>query len=239
LGCSIGFQRQPARLDSLVVTRRKLELNEVLFSSGEPFLMLYGIQTGFFKTSVTTKDGREQVIGFHMPGEILGFDGIADDRYTCDAVALEAAQVCVLPYTRICTLAVQTPALQKQLHKIMSSEIALKGSVMLQLGSMKAEERIVFFLLDLSQRMFTRGFSRSDIVLRMSRGEIGSYLGLKLETVSRILSHLAGQGVLEVKQRHVRICDPVALRSRLNTEVQLQHTPSIRDVQYYAAASRY
>jgi len=211
-----------AKLGRLVASRRSVELGEALFSSGEPFTALYAIQTGFFKTSVVSVDGREQVTGFQMAGEIIGLDGIADDCYTCDAIALEAAHVCVIPYASICALARETPTLQAYVHKIMSREIVREHNIMLVLGSMRAEERIAAFLLSLSHRMSVRGFSRSDLVLRMSRKEIGSYLGLKLETVSRTLSHLAGQGILEVKQRNVSILDVEALRAMLNIGAQMQ-----------------
>jgi len=217
-----------AKLEDLVVSRRRLELNEALFSSGQPFTALYAIQAGSFKTSVISTDGREQVMGFQMPGEIIGLDGIVGDHYSCDAIALEAAHVCVIPYARINALAREVPALQTHLHKIMSSEIVREHSVMLLLGSMRAEERIAAFLLNLSHRMYARGFSRSDLVLRMSRGEIGSYLGLKLETVSRTLSRLDEQGILEVRQRNVRIRDSQALHAMLNTGAQMLGPEFIR-----------
>lgn len=205
-----------AKIDNLVAIRRRVAQGEILFSNGEPFTALYAIQTGFFKTSITTADGREQVTGFQMAGEIIGLDGIVGDRYMCDAAALEAAHVCVLPYARIGALAREIPALQTHLHKIMSREIVREHGIMLLLGSMRAEERIAAFLLNLSHRMHARGFSRSDLVLRMSRGEIGSYLGLKLETVSRTFSRFAEQGILEVKQRNVHIRNAEALHAMLN-----------------------
>jgi CRP/FNR family transcriptional regulator len=208
------------RLDDLAISRRRVEPGQALFSSGEPFTAFYAIQTGSFKTSVATTDGREQVTGFHMSGQIIGLDGIAADRYTCDAIALEAAHVCAMPYARINALAREMPVLQTHLYKLLSHEIVRKQNLMLLLGSMRAEERIAAFLLNLSQHMYMRGFSRSDLVLRMSRREIGSYLGLKLETVSRTFSRLAEQGILEVKQRNVRIRDADGLQALLNAEAQ-------------------
>jgi CRP/FNR family transcriptional regulator len=198
--------------------KRKVKLGELLFSSGQPFTAFYAIQTGFFKTSVTATDGREQVTGFQMAGEMMGLDGIGGDCYSCDAIALEASHVCVIPYAHLNALAHQMPALHTQLHKIMSREIAREHDIMLLLGSMRADERIAAFLLNLSQRMYLRGFSRSDLVLRMSRKDIGSYLGLKLETVSRAFSRLAEQGILEVKQRNVHICDAEALGAMLDAK---------------------
>jgi CRP/FNR family transcriptional regulator len=208
-----------AELDKLdAFSRRRVEPGEALFCSGEPFTALYAIQSGFFKTSVTTTDGREQVTGFQMAGEIIGLDGLGGDCYACDAIALEATYVCVIPYAQINTLARQVPALHTQLHKIMGREIVREHDIMLLLGSMRAEERIAAFLLNLSQRMHMRGFSRSDLVLRMSRKDIGSYLGLKIETVSRIFSRLAEQGILEVNQRNVHICDAQALSAMLGAK---------------------
>jgi len=208
-----------AELDKLdAFPRRRVESGEALFCSGEPFTALYAIQTGFSKTSVTATDGREQVTGFQMAGEIIGLDGFGGDRYSCDAIALEATHVCVIPYAQMDTLARQVPALHTQLHKIMSREIVREHDIMLLLGSMRAEERIAAFLLNLSQRMHMRGFSRSELVLRMSRKDIGSYLGLKIETVSRIFSRLAEQGILEVNQRNVHIRDAQALGAMLGAK---------------------
>ena len=204
------------KLDSLVATRRKIRRGESLFSNGDRFDALYAIRTGFFKTRVTTEDGRDQVTGFQMAGEIIGLDGIVGDRHSCDAVALEDAEVCEMPYGRIEELSREVPALQTHVHKIMSREIVREHGVMLLLGSMRAEERLAAFLLNLVQRLHARGFSRSELVLRMTREEIGSYLGLKLETVSRTFSKFAEDGLIEVKHRHVRILDIEALQALVN-----------------------
>ncbi|CAM5789358.1 MAG: fumarate/nitrate reduction transcriptional regulator Fnr [Burkholderiales bacterium] len=204
------------KLDSLVATRRKIRRGESLFSNGDRFDALYAIRTGFFKTRVTTEDGRDQVTGFQMAGEIIGLDGIVGDRHSCDAVALEDAEVCEMPYGRIEELSREVPALQTHVHKIMSREIVREHGVMLLLGSMRAEERLAAFLLNLVQRLHARGFSRSELVLRMTREEIGSFLGLKLETVSRTFSKFAEDGLIEVKHRHVRILDIEALRTLVN-----------------------
>lgn len=201
------------KLDELVTTRRRVKRGSALFSNGDRFDALYAIRTGFFKTRITTEDGRDQVTGFQMAGEIIGLDGIVDDRHTCDAVALEDAEVCEMPFARIEELSREVPALQTHVHKIMSREIVRDHGVMLLLGSMRAEERLAAFLLNLVQRLHARGFSRSELVLRMTREEIGSYLGLKLETVSRTFSKFADDGIIEVKHRHVRIVDIEALRA--------------------------
>ena len=204
------------RIDDLVATRRKIKRRETLFRNGEAFTSLYAIRTGVFKTRVTSEDGRDQVTGFQMAGEIIGLDGIVNDQHTCDAVALEDAEVCVMPFDRIEELSREVTALQRHVHQIMSREIVREHGVMLLLGSMRAEERLAAFLLNLVQRLHARGFSRSELVLRMTREEIGSYLGLKLETVSRTLSRFAADGMVEVEQRNVRILDPEALRRIVN-----------------------
>jgi CRP/FNR family transcriptional regulator len=204
------------RLDGLVATRRRVKRGALLFTSGDKFNALYAIRSGFFKTRMAIEDGREQVTGFQMAGEIIGLDGIVSERYSCDAVALEDAEVCEIPYDRIEELSRQVPALQTHVHKIMSREIVREHGVMLLLGSMRAEERLAAFLLNLVQRLHARGFSQSELVLRMTREEIGNYLGLKLETVSRTFSKFAEEGIVEVKQRHVRILRTQTLREIVN-----------------------
>ncbi len=206
------------RLDGLVAVRRKVKRGTTLFRNGETFTALYAIRTGFFKTSVTTEDGRDQVTGFQMAGEIIGLDGIVNEQHTCDAVALEDAEVCEMPFERIEELSREVNALQRHVHKIMSREIVREHGVMLLLGSMRAEERLAAFLLNLVQRLHARGFSPLELVLRMTREEIGSYLGLKLETVSRTFSKFSEDGIVEVKQRHIRILDTDALKRIVNLQ---------------------
>lgn len=207
------------RIDDLVAVRRKVKRGTPLFRNGEKFVNLFAIRTGFFKTSVASEDGRDQVTGFQMAGEVMGLDGIVNDFHTCDAIALEDAEVCVMPFDRIEDLSREVNALQRHVHKIMSREIVRENSVMLLLGSMRAEERLAAFLLNLVQRLHARGFSQNELVLRMTREEIGSYLGLKLETVSRTFSKFADDGIIEVKQRYVRIVNSEALQDIVNPKV--------------------
>lgn len=208
------------RLDDLVTTRRKVKRGSTLFSNGAKFTSLYAIRTGFFKTCLASEDGRDQVTGFQMAGEIIGLDGIVNDQHSCDAVALEDAEVCVMPFDRIEEISREVTALQHHVHKIMSREIVREHGVMLLLGSMRAEERLAAFLLNLVQRLHSRGFSQTELVLRMTREEIGSYLGLKLETVSRTFSKFVDDGIVEVKQRQVKILDTEALQRMVNTQPQ-------------------
>ena len=207
---------QMERLDDIVATRRAVPRGDALFRAGEAFTSLYAVRTGFFKTCVSSEDGRDQVTGFQMAGELLGLDGIGTDRHTCDAVALEDSQVCVIPFHQLEDLSRELSDLQRHLHKIMSREIVRDHGVMLLLGSMRAEERLAAFLLNLTQRLRTRGFSGSELILRMTREEIGSYLGLKLETVSRAFSKFQDDGILEVRQRHIRVLDADALGRLVN-----------------------
>ena len=210
------------RVDELVAVRRHVKRGAALFYSGEKFTSLYAIRTGFFKTRVTTEDGRDQVTGFQMAGEIIGLDGIVNDQHTCDAVALEDAEVCVMPFDRIEEISREVNALQHHVHKIMSREIVREHGVMLLLGSMRAEERLAAFLLNLVQRLQARGFSKSELVLRMTREEIGSYLGMKLETVSRTFSKFAEEAMIEVNQRNICILDADALKRIVNPPQQCQ-----------------
>ena len=204
------------RLDTLVSQRRTVPRGGALFRAGERFQSLYAVRTGFFKTCVSSEDGRDQVTGFQMAGELLGLDAISSDHHTCDAIALEDSQVCLIPYSQLESLSREFIHLQHSFHKIMSREIVRDHGVMLLLGSMRAEERLAAFLLNLTQRLQARGFSAQALVLRMTREEIGSYLGLKLETVSRTFSKFQEDGLLEVKQRQIHVRDPQGLRRLMN-----------------------
>ena len=213
----VGLSRPDLeRLDTLVDARRSVARGDTLFRSGDPFHSLYAVRTGFFKTCVSSEDGRDQVTGFQMAGELLGLDGIGTERHTCDAVALEDSQVCIIPYHQLEELSRELSDLQRHFHRLMSREIVRDHGVMLLLGSMRAEERLAAFMLNLTQRLRTRGFSASSLVLRMTREEIGSYLGLKLETVSRAFSKFQDDGVLEVKQRQIRVLNADALQALVN-----------------------
>lgn len=206
------------KLDSVISSRRRVKRGTALFSVGEKFTSLYAVRSGFFKTCITTADGRDQVTGFQMTGEIIGLDGIVSDFHACDAVALEDAEVCVMPFDQVEELSREFTTLQHHVHKIMSREIVRDHSVMLLLGSMRAEERLAAFLLNLVQRLHARGFSQSELILRMTREEIGSYLGMKLETVSRTFSKFVEDDIIEVKQRYVHIKSTEALKLIVNSQ---------------------
>ena len=203
------------RVESIVYARRRLKRGEALFAAGDEFRVVYAIRSGFFKTCLVDGDGREQVTGFFMGGELLGMEGLGSGRYHGAAIALEDSEVCVMPYALIEQMAREVPSLQRQLHSVLAREIVRDHGVMMLLGSMRAEERLAAFLSNLSKRFLRRGYSASDFHLRMTREEIGSYLGLKLETVSRLFSQFQKEGLIEVEQKHVRILDGEGLERLL------------------------
>ena len=213
-----GMQADDMRLfENVVYARRRVRRGEALFGAGDEFKSVHAVRSGFFKTSLVDSEGREQVTGFSMGGELLGMDGIGTGRYNGTAIALEDSEVCVLPYALIEEMAEDSPALRRQLHAVLSREIVRDHGVMMLLGSMRAEERLATFLLNLSRRFTARGYSASDFHLRMTRDEIGSYLGLKLETVSRLFSRFHDDRLIEVQQKHVRILDSAGLERVLAT----------------------
>lgn len=191
--------------ENMVYARRRIRRGERLFGSGDEFRCLYAIRSGFFKTSLAASEGIEQVTGFFMAGELLGMDGFGSGRYRDSATALEDSEICVMPYALIEQTAHEVPSLQRRLHAVLAREIARGHGIMLLLGSMNAEERLACFLLNLSRRFQRRGYSGSRFVLRMTREDIGSYLGLKLETVSRLFSAFHRDGLLEVHNKQVSI----------------------------------
>lgn len=205
-------QQELSDLNAVLRQNRRFKKGEYLFRAGEHFFSMFVVRTGFFKTTVASQDGRDQVTGFFMSGEMLGLDGICDDTHSCDAVALEDSEVCELPFSNLEEAGRRFPSLQTHFYKLMSQEIVRDQGIMLMLGNMRAEERLAAFLLNLSQRLNARGFAANDFILRMSREEIGSYLGLKLETVSRTLSKFQHEGWLKVEHKHIQLLQPEVLK---------------------------
>lgn len=209
----VGLSTQEMnKLEGLITQGRNFRKGDHLYRAGQPFTSLFAIRTGFFKTSVLSEDGREQVTGFQMAGEIIGLDAISAERHTCNAIALEDSEICEIPFARLEELSREIPALQHHLYKVMSREIVRDHGVMMLLGNMKAEERLAAFLLNLSQRLQARGYSAKSFVLRMTREEIGSYLGLKLETVSRTFSKFQDEGLIRVQNKQIDLIDTHKLR---------------------------
>ncbi len=199
------------KLDRVINRRQRIRAGQHVYRAGGPFNFLYAIRVGFFKSYEVNKDGQEQVTGFHMAGEIMGLDAISTEKHTCSAMALDDGEVCEIPFAGLEDLTRQVPALQHQFHKILSREIAADHQVMLLLGAMSAEQRVAAFLLNLSRRIEALGYSPTILYLRMSREEIGNYLGLKLETVSRAFSKLQNDGLIAVDRRNLTIKNTAAL----------------------------
>lgn len=212
----IGFgPEELQQLDTLAGSKRLVKRGEYLFRTRSDFTSIYAIRGGFFKTSVLHDDGREHVTGFHMMGDIMGLDAISNECHVCDAVALETSEICEIPFEKLSELSMIMPVLHQNLHRIMSREIAFDHEIMLMLGKMRAEERLAAFLLNLSQRFSARGYSPASFQLRMTREEIGSYLGLKLETVSRIFSKFQEEGLIAVQKKLIELKDANALKRLL------------------------
>jgi CRP/FNR family transcriptional regulator len=220
-GCRLRSQCLTAELDGdaldrvdgrLTSVRRKVAQGETLFHAGDSFDAVFAVWTGFFKTVVATRQGREQIAGFLMAGDLIGLKGIDAGRHAVDAVALQDSQVCVIPYSGLQALAREAPSLQQQLLRLMSRKIVNDHSTMLHLGSLSADERVAAFLLELGARLEARGYSGSSLVLPMGRADVGSYLGLTPETVSRAFSRFQAGGLLRVSLRQIRITDLEGLR---------------------------
>ena len=204
-----------ASLEEIITARVRVSRGERLYRSGGRFAGLYMIRLGSFKTVLFADDGAEQVAGYRMPGEILGTDGIGAGRYDSEAVALEDSEVWAISFDRLQTLARDRIEVQENFHRALSREIVRERKIMMMLGTMSAEQRLAAFLLDLSERYRERGYSSSEFVLRMTREEIGSFLGLKLETVSRLLSRFQREALLQVQGRLVKLLDVMSLKELL------------------------
>jgi CRP/FNR family transcriptional regulator len=195
------------RLDSIMCTTRKVKRGDALYRTNDPFNSIYTVRTGCFKTVITHRDGEEQVTGFQLAGETLGLDGVCAERHTCDAVALEDSEVSVIRFALLASLCHQVSSIQHHFYRVLSGEIVRDSAHMVMLGTMSAEQRVAAFLLDLSDRMKARGYSALDFNLRMTREEMGSYLGIKLETVSRMFAKLRKQGLVDARGKQIRITD--------------------------------
>jgi len=204
------------RLDTLIVQRVKVKKGAALYRTDDPLRSLYAVRIGSFKTSVLSIDGREQVTGFQMPGEMLGLDAISSDLHTCNAFALEDSEVCPIHYAHLEKLSRELPSLQHNLNKILSREIVRDHDMLMLLGNMNSDERLAAFLLNLSQRLSMRGYSSKNFVLKMRREEIGSYLGLRLETVCRGIAHLRDQELVEITGRDVKIRNMEGLKQLIS-----------------------
>ncbi|MGN2384864.1 helix-turn-helix domain-containing protein [Pseudomonas syringae] len=194
------------RLSAIIPQPIKVKKGAALYHAGDPLQSLYAVRFGFFKTTISSQDGRDQLTGFQMSGELLGCDAISNDCHVCDAIALEDSEVCPIRFTHLERLSREMPSLQHNLNRALSKEI-VRDHEMLLLGNLNAEERMAAFLLNLSGRMFNRGYSATAFVLRMTREDIGSYLGLRLETICRAIANLRNLRIVSISGRQVEILD--------------------------------
>jgi len=196
-----------ALLDRYVKRKRLFKRGEVLYRIGEAFTCVYAIRSGSVKTCISTDDGRLQITGFHVPGELLGLNAIDEKRYNCEAVALETTSACEISVDCFEELALQIPSIHYQMLRMMSREIKHNQELMLLLGKKNAEERLATYLLSLSRRFAMRNYSPKQFNLSMSRGDIGNYLGIAEETVSRIFSRFQEEGMVTSERRHIILND--------------------------------
>lgn len=201
------------RLDGLGRVTRKVHAGEAIFRAGDTFRNLYVARAGSSKTVFMREDGRHQITGFQLAGEFLGLDAIASGVHQTDAIALENSVVCALPYAELERLADSLREVRDYLNQAMSEEISREAGLLMLMGNLSAEERVAAFLVNLSDRYAMRGYSPLEFNLRMNREEIGCYLGMKLETVSRMLARLHERGLIDLQARQIRIRDLHGLRA--------------------------
>jgi len=194
-------------INELVTDRPHLKKSDYLFHSGDKFQSLYALKSGAIKTYGSTRDGREQITGFHFAGELIGLDAIGNKMHNCNAVALEKTVVCELPYKNIENMSLQVPSIQQEITRLMSLEISNDEEMLMAIGSMRAEQRVACFLFSLYRRLTLTNKEKSTFRLPMTREEIGNYLGLSLETVSRRMSSLHEEGVIDVENRLIKLKD--------------------------------
>jgi CRP/FNR family transcriptional regulator len=201
------------RLDDIIQRGRPVQKKDYVYHAGDGFKSVYAVRSGAIKTVKITEDGIEQITGFHLPGEIIGIDGLATNSHTNSAVALETSAICEIPFSRLEELSVSIPGLQRRFFQLMSKEIADDQQLITLLGKNSAEERVAALLLSISTRNSQRGLSAHDFFLPMSRSDIANFLGLTIETVSRVLAKMHKHGVIILDKKHVELVSVDALRS--------------------------
>ncbi len=201
------------QLDATVRDKRTLDRGDALYREGDAFGALYVVRSGSLKTFVQNEDGQMQILGFHLPGEIVGVDALASDRHMSQAEALERSSICELPYTRLQKVVAEVPALNRQLMRIISREVVEEHRHLVVMGKQPAQERLAIFLASLADRYNRLHRDGTRLTLTMSRSDIANYLGLVVETVSRVFTRMEEIGVLEVNRKAVRILQPEHLAS--------------------------
>jgi CRP/FNR family transcriptional regulator len=200
------------RFGEIASAKRRILRGASLYHAGDKFESLYAVRSGAFKTVGVSRNGDEKVTGFHLSGELLGLEAINTGRHSYTAIALEDCEVCAIPFAALEKMAVAVPTLQHSLFRVLSGDISRDQGLMQMLGSMTAEQRLAAFLLSLSRRYERLGYATTRFTLRMTREEIGNYLGLTLETVSRLFSRFQRDGLLGVQQREIELRNAGALR---------------------------
>jgi len=198
--------------NSIVKHSRKINRGEYLYQAGDQFNSIYVIRSGSIKTFIDDEEGREQILGFSIQGDVLALDGTTSNVYPTTAQALETTYICEIPFARYMELAVEIPALYQQLLSQMSHQIRDEEEHTLLIGTKSAEQRLATLLINFSNRYARRGFSKSEFNLHMSRRDIGNYLSAAMETVSRLFSRLQANGLIEVHGKLVEIKDLEGLR---------------------------
>ncbi len=206
------------KLDDIIQRGRPLQKGEYLYRAGQAFQSVYAVRSGTIKSLNITNDGQEQVTGFYLPGEVLGMDGIGQNRYTNSAIALETSAVCEIPFSRLEELSLKLPSLQRHFFQLMSREITSDQQLITLLSKNSADERIASLLLSISTRNHHRQLSATSFRLPMSRSDMGNYLGLTIETVSRVLSRLQKSNLIQVDKKEIHILDMDALKAVANVE---------------------
>lgn len=201
------------RLDKIIQRGRPIHKADHVYYAGDAFKAVYAVRSGAIKTLNIRQDGTEQITGFYLPGEIIGMDGLATNHHTNAAIALETSAVCEIPFGRLEELSTKLPSLQRRFFQLMSKEIANDQQLISLLSKNSAEERISALLLSISTRNHSRGLSAEKFYLPMSRSDMGNYLGLTIETVSRVMGRLHKQGLIVVDKKHVHIQDISQLRA--------------------------
>ena len=200
-------QAEMEKLDNIVGRGRPLSKGEALYHQGDKLHSLFAIHSGSLRSYTVTQDGTEQTLGFYLPGELVGLDGLESSSHSCTTVALETTSICELPFDSLQTLCADLPSLQYQMLRLLGKELSGDHDILLLLGTRSAEERLAAFLLSLSKRFSERGFSASEFNLSMSRHDISNFLGVAVETISRQFSHFDKEEILQVKHRNVKIID--------------------------------
>jgi CRP/FNR family transcriptional regulator len=206
-------QGDTSLLDSVVKRKQVYRRGEVLYRVGQPFDYIYAIRSGSVKTYIFTDDGRVQITGFHLAGELIGLNDIDSQTYSCEARALETTSVCEVSIERFQELVEKMPSIQYQMLKIMSGEIRHNQELMLLLGKKSAEERVATYLLSLSRRFEMRNYSPAQFNLSMSRSDIGNYLGLAEETICRVLARFQDEGLIATQRRQINLNNMEKLRN--------------------------